>query len=77
MSDCFNQCPSCDLILSVRSSDAEVTCPRCWLNEGARVTMHLVALDKPLRPRFGPTWGKTKPQNVFRRKGDRRGPRAA
>ena len=54
--DCFNQCPECDLILSVSSSKAEVSCPRCQINERRVVDMRLVALDIPLRSRFEPRW---------------------
>ena len=55
--DCFNQCPECDLILSVPTSKAEVNCPRCQINEGRVVPMRLVALDVPLRSHFDPRWG--------------------
>ena len=55
--DCFNQCPECDLILSVPNSKTELTCPRCQINDRRVVAMHLVALDVPLRSHFEPGWG--------------------
>ena len=55
--DCFNQCPECDLILSVPNSRTEVDCPRCMMRERRQVQMHLVDLSVPLRPRYGPRWG--------------------
>ena len=54
--DCFNQCPECDLILSVPSSKEKVNCPRCEINERRVVAMRLVALDVPLRSHFAPEW---------------------
>ena len=56
--DCFNQCPECDLILSVPTSKAEVSCPRCQINEKRVVAMRLVALDVPLRSHFEPGWDR-------------------
>ena len=55
--DCFNQCPECDLILSVPISRTKVDCPRCQMRDHRRVAMRLVPLDVPLRPRYGPRWG--------------------
>jgi hypothetical protein len=56
--DCFNQCPECDLILSVPTSKEQVNCPRCQINERRVVAMRLVPLDVPLRSHFEPRWGR-------------------
>ena len=56
--DCFNQCPECDLILSVPTSKEQTYCPRCQINVRRVVAMQLVALNVPLRSHFEPGRGR-------------------